>query len=127
MLLYLFMSIMQLSFVMMVWPLDSVRGNFMEIFNEGCVLVCGYHLLLFTDFVEDPETKWRAGWSLLGLVLFNILLNITVCVFDFMSQIGDYLSEHCSKKNYKRNKNRKQGVQHVRLRESHQRETTRNE
>ncbi|MFM7858291.1 MAG: hypothetical protein ACKO96_41835, partial [Flammeovirgaceae bacterium] len=34
-----------------------------------------YHLFIFTDFVDDPITRFYAGYSLIGFAYFNILIN----------------------------------------------------
>lgn len=76
----------------------------MEIFNESTILVCGYHLFLMTDWIESPEIKWNAGWSIIVVTVFNLVVNIAVSIYDALGQIGDYLAENCSKKSSKRSR-----------------------
>jgi len=36
-------------------PLPSIRDNYSEVKQDAFLLLGAYHLLLFTDFVMDPE------------------------------------------------------------------------
>jgi len=47
------MSLLSIMFVAYHKPYDSRRINMIELFNEYTILVAGYHLFIFTDFVED--------------------------------------------------------------------------
>jgi len=53
----------------------------MEIFNECCLSLGGYHLFAFTDFVEDPEIQYQVGWSIIVVTVINILVNIGVMIW----------------------------------------------
>lgn len=43
------------SYLAYVRPFEKDLLNNLEIFNELCILLVGYHLLVFTDFVNDTE------------------------------------------------------------------------
>lgn len=45
-------------------------------------MLVAYHLLLFTDFVADPELQYTVGFSCAGVILANVLANVTVLVAD---------------------------------------------
>jgi len=74
----------------------------LEAFNECTILVCGYHLFLFTDYIEDPYLKFNIGWSIIGILMVNLLVNLSVAIYDMLQQIGDYLAKNCSKKKSKK-------------------------
>ena len=38
-------------------------------------MVCANHLFIFTDFVDDPIARNYAGYSLIGVTCFNIIIN----------------------------------------------------
>jgi len=95
---YFAMSYFNLMYLVLAWPLDSNRCNLFEVFNEITILTCGYSLFLMTDFVEKEETKWNAGWFLVALTAFNILVTLCFVVYDLLGQIGDYIAEKCYKK-----------------------------
>lgn len=50
----------------------------MELFNEALVLVMNYHLLTFTEFLPDVETRQYMGTSMIVTTIFNLLVNIGV-------------------------------------------------
>ncbi len=70
------MSIVMLIYIMLVKPYDDRRLNRMEVFNELTVLMCAWHLLLFTDMITDTDVKWMAGWSMVLITGFNLIFNI---------------------------------------------------
>jgi hypothetical protein len=53
----------------------------MEIFNECSIIAAAYHLFLFTDYVEDPEMQYKIGWSIIGVTILNIIVNMIVMVW----------------------------------------------
>ena len=68
------------------------------VFNECTILVCGYHLLLLTDYIEEDYQHYNAGWSLVGVTVLNLVVNLAVVVYDMLGQLGDYIAENCYKK-----------------------------
>jgi len=48
----------------------------------------GYHLLIFTEFVPNVETRYLVGWSAIGFTLIVILANIGVMVYINVSKIS---------------------------------------
>ena len=49
--------------------------NLLEIFNEGIVIVCNYHLLIFVNPGISMELKYRAGWSLDLIIIVQFIFN----------------------------------------------------
>jgi len=68
-------------------PFSDRVTNYLEMFNECTVLLMSYHLLFFTDFVVDPETKFKYGWSACGTTLFNVLVNLIVIIVSSVKDI----------------------------------------
>lgn len=50
----------------------------LEIFNEMCIYLVTFPVLLFSGMTEDLKTDYNLGWLLVFAVLFNILVNMTV-------------------------------------------------
>ena len=70
---------------MLTKPFENPVLNKMEIFNEICIIVVGYHLILFTDYEPDDETQYKGGWSIIGITVLNIGVNMGVMmVFTVM-------------------------------------------
>ena len=63
-------------------PLDSPFSNRMEVLNECTVIFLVYFLMLFTDFVPDPENRNKIGRY---YVRVNILHMIFHLVFLFLA------------------------------------------
>jgi len=42
------------------------------------VIFAGYHLLGFTDWIHDRDTRFGLGWSMIATILTNVLLNFTI-------------------------------------------------
>ena len=49
--------------------------------NEVWVLIASYHLFTFTEWVYDLETRFTIGWSLLTVVVLNVVSNIGIITY----------------------------------------------
>lgn len=82
--------ILQSSFMMIYIfsnPFLDWKLNFLEIFNEGCLMLCSYHCLAFTDYVDEIETKYLIGYSAFFLAGINILTNIGNLLFEIIKSL----------------------------------------
>ena len=52
----------------------------MDIFNEIKLLMVTYHIMMFTPFVPDPETKWRIGYSCSAVIVIGTFINSTMVI-----------------------------------------------
>ncbi len=75
-------SNLMLYYLFRVRPYLDNFYNHLEIFNEICILIASYHLLGFTDFVEDPQIKYNMGWSIIIISLLNITVNILIIIWS---------------------------------------------
>lgn len=57
-------------------PYESQKMNLNEGFNELCVLLSGYTLIVFTDFERDLDVRHTFGYILIGVILMNFAVNI---------------------------------------------------
>ena len=64
-----------LSYVLHSKPYKVPAQNYSDLFNEFTVMSSGYFLFLFTDYLDDPVMSDHAGWALVGLLAFNIIIN----------------------------------------------------
>ncbi|CDW81605.1 UNKNOWN [Stylonychia lemnae] len=69
-----------IMFLIIVKPFQKSLNNYLEILNEICILGASYHLLVLTDYTPDDDIQYMAGWSLIGITVFNMLINIFVMV-----------------------------------------------
>lgn len=56
-------------------PLYGLWNNNLGRFNTFAMLVCCYHLIMFTDAVEK-DTQYHAGWSLITAIVIFIIVNL---------------------------------------------------
>jgi hypothetical protein len=68
-------------YIQAVKPFEIPLLNRIEVFNECCILIAGYHLFSFTDFVSDSEIKYKMGWSIIGITIINIAVNMGVMFY----------------------------------------------
>ena len=50
---FIFMSKLNIIYIISSRPFENRATNLNEIFNEGCILLTSYTLFMFTDHVED--------------------------------------------------------------------------
>ena len=65
-------------FIIEFKPFEENRLNKQEIFNELMVLLSGYIMFLYTEFVPEYETKYLIGWFHVGLILVVLMGNIGI-------------------------------------------------
>jgi hypothetical protein len=71
-------------------PFESKLSNLLEVYNEYTILlgklfisnyyIAGYHLLTFTDYVNNTDIQYILGFSLIAAVTLNILINTIVMI-----------------------------------------------
>ena len=52
----------------------------MEGFNEVVIMLCVYHLIMFSSFIPSPETRWYIGYSIIAIVAAHFIISILVIV-----------------------------------------------
>jgi len=66
--------------------MESVLFNNLAIFNELMLLLIGYLMYLFTDYIPVPETRYFFGKVLLYLLYFNVAVNLVVLAIEISSR-----------------------------------------
>mmetsp|Transcript_22018 Transcript_22018/g.21198 ORF Transcript_22018/g.21198 Transcript_22018/m.21198 type:complete len:82 (+) Transcript_22018:1382-1627(+) len=69
--------------------------------NELVTLIVGYHLFMFTDFVGDLEIQYRAGISVIVIVLFILLVNLGVIIIRATFNLVQWSRQQWRKCNHK--------------------------
>lgn len=72
---FIFLSELNLIHLIFYKPYIEKYNNRLEIFNEFCIIIMGYQLVMFTDFVDDENTKYYSGYTLIGIIGLNFLFN----------------------------------------------------
>ena len=72
------LNLVQTGYVISVHPFEKPSRNSSEKFNETIVVLDGYTLMCFTDFVLSQEIKDNVGYVKLGFVGFALLANVCI-------------------------------------------------
>eukprot|EP00347_Sterkiella_histriomuscorum_P012793 403367204 len=57
-------SVANMYYIVKIRPFITNSTNMLELFNELCISVCLYHMIVFSDLYDDPLVKYNFGWSL---------------------------------------------------------------
>lgn len=91
-----------LYYLFKIRPFAENFNNNLETFNELCILIGTYHLIAFTDFVDDSILKYKMGWSLIIISLLNIAVNISIIVWSALVTLKNVIlglkNKYCPKK-----------------------------
>lgn len=52
----------------------------MEMYNEFTVFMCSMLMMCFTDYIPDIETQSIMGWQMIGTIVLNCAINVTIIV-----------------------------------------------
>jgi hypothetical protein len=77
---FIFLSELNIIYLIQCRPYEGRLMNLNEIFNEGCVLASGYTLLIFTEQVQEIAMREATGYIIIGLILLNFLVNLLIQV-----------------------------------------------
>ncbi|CDW89609.1 UNKNOWN [Stylonychia lemnae] len=75
-LLFIFQNLLYMIYLIYGRPLTGGYG--VEIFNELCTLLLSYFMMIYTDYVDDPVTKYQIGYIYIAVFIFNMFMNFLV-------------------------------------------------
>ena len=76
---------------MWVLPYDSASANGLDIMNEILSVIILYHVIIFTDWVPDPEVRYFFGKILITVTLSVMSIHILKMLGDNFVHIKTYL------------------------------------
>lgn len=94
---FLFQCLLHVTYIIEVKPYEENVLNYLEIFNETCIFTAGYHQIVFSSFVSDAQIKYKAGWSVVGVTILNIAVNMTYMICITCKQVSAILRK-CKKR-----------------------------
>jgi hypothetical protein len=71
-----------------------------EMFNEVMILFAAQTLFAFTDFESfgfDPEGKYMFGWYLSAIMLFTVLVNTLISLWDTLIELISLIKKYGKK------------------------------
>jgi hypothetical protein len=74
-------SILMLWYLLYYWPFVQHGLNYLEVFNEMCIMLCMYPAAgIFTDGTQfvSSDVHYNAGWAFIGIIGFNVGVNLMV-------------------------------------------------
>eukprot|EP00347_Sterkiella_histriomuscorum_P018674 403344610 len=85
--LLLYQSLLLYIYVGIVKPFETVKFNRIEQFNEVCILAVSYHLLIFTDYVDDTDIQDDFGYSIIAITMVNIVVNMGIMIVETIKKL----------------------------------------
>jgi hypothetical protein len=73
-------------------PYIETFRNRLEMFNEWTVLCCTLHMMTFTDWVPDVDAQYTMGWSMIGVLVANFAVNLSV-ILHVVFKLGSLISK----------------------------------
>lgn len=70
----------------------SKFDRMMDIFNEAKLIVIMYHMILFTDFLPDPEAQCQVGISVSVVLVIGTAINMIMLVVQPFKRAVRYFS-----------------------------------
>ena len=62
-------------------PLDSALLNRIEMFNEQCISIVTFNMMLFTSWVDNPEARYMYGWTMNGVIIICLIVNLFMVLY----------------------------------------------
>ena len=56
-------------------PYTQKNIFYFELLNEATLLTASYFLIVFCDILMDNELRYKIGWYIVAITLFNVLAN----------------------------------------------------
>ena len=97
---HLWSTLFIMSYTAYVLPYKSLVQNTQEVFNEWTVLVACYHLFTFTEWVDDLHVQFQLGWSLLAVIVINVLINVAILIQFMLRSCINKIRLKCRKKKH---------------------------
>lgn len=76
------MTSLNIMYITCFKPFKESSMTRLEIFNEICILICAYHLLIFTPFVPDVKIQYDIGWSIIAVTALNVGVNMIIILVN---------------------------------------------
>lgn len=78
------LSLTNISYQIIVKPFELRKDNYIEVFNEFCILGSSYMMCIFLDKQSSQKFLKLVGWSFMGLTFVNVGLNAVALLFNHL-------------------------------------------
>jgi hypothetical protein len=76
------MSMMHITYVVLISPYSIPIDNYFEIFNEATILIVLTASMRYADLPFPPEVSSNMGFGLIGLIMLNIAVNLLYFLWE---------------------------------------------
>lgn len=66
--------------------------------NEICILTVACLLFVMTDLVKDYNLKMRVSWAIVFLILWTVLMNLSILLFEVIRLIKEWIQRKIREK-----------------------------
>ena len=73
-----------------------------DLFNEFSIMMISLHMIVFTDFVLDPEVQFKIGFSMIALTIFNFATNLLLLFYSGFLEMKHNMIIKYNKKKYEK-------------------------
>lgn len=83
--------LLSVIYTIMIAKLDAVVSKTewkIELACEFLIIVQFYHLMMFTDFVQDLETQYNSGYSYIAVIAFLVVVNLIYIVWNMIKDLN---------------------------------------
>jgi hypothetical protein len=87
-------SIINICYLCKFKPFEDRKILKLEIMNEVTNIILLYHLMMFTDWVPEAETRYAIGWSFIFVISANILVHFSLLVYDTAKKVRYKIQEY---------------------------------
>ena len=82
-----FSATLTIAIISVAEPLASRKTARVEIFNEVVTMGVLYLLMLFSEYVDDPNKRYLIGYAFLALLGFYTVVHISIVLADLISKL----------------------------------------
>jgi len=87
---YQMVTMVQLAHLVDYMPMESKFQNYIEILNDGFVLLSSYSLFLFTDLVPDVAVRYSIGKYLMFILFGAVSLAFFIILCEIIRQVIEW-------------------------------------
>jgi hypothetical protein len=79
-------SLLMISWILIVKPLDSDLKNLIELLNECLLLFHSYFSFVFTQYVPDVRVRYQFGFIYMTVLGVGLTFNLSIQVQNIISE-----------------------------------------
>lgn len=68
-------------------PIEFNRFNWLEGSNEVHIAAATFNVMLFTDWVYDPEVRYLYGWTFIAIMISQVIWNLIFVIHGLINSL----------------------------------------